>query len=239
MKSEYQDKIDEYLLGRMTPEEGAEFEEKTHQNLELNEQLEFTRLLKDELKSKEKKRRLMHQWEQENALQQNFKKVRSRIRVWISGMAAILIIGLVIGNAIVFTHSTNTAFPTPYVDAELYRGDDFMQQAANLINEKKYSEALAYITDGMKDTKKCLADTQKKLLTTNPEHEELVEELQYKVVVYEADLQSLTWVRANALCGLGQLQEALDDLETLKGTHSPLAQKADSLYQTIKTFVKP
>ena len=42
MKTDFQDRIDEYILGRMTDEEKAQFEAEVNQDESKREQLEFT-----------------------------------------------------------------------------------------------------------------------------------------------------------------------------------------------------
>ncbi len=52
MKKEYQDRIDDYLLDRMTEEERRAFENDIENNKELREQMKFTEMVQGALKSK-------------------------------------------------------------------------------------------------------------------------------------------------------------------------------------------
>ena len=56
MKKTYQDKIDNYLLCRMTKDERHTFEKEVENNIELREQLKFTEMVQRALKSKIEKR---------------------------------------------------------------------------------------------------------------------------------------------------------------------------------------
>lgn len=55
MKKTYQDKIDDYLLDRMTEDERQAFEEEIENNMELREQLKFTEMVQRALKNKDGK----------------------------------------------------------------------------------------------------------------------------------------------------------------------------------------
>lgn len=55
MKKEYQDRIDDYLLDRMTEEERRAFENDIENNKELREQMKFTEMVQGTLKSKVEK----------------------------------------------------------------------------------------------------------------------------------------------------------------------------------------
>ena len=55
MKKAYQDKIDDYLLDRMTKEERHAFEKEIENNDELQEQLEFTEKVQRAMKNKDEK----------------------------------------------------------------------------------------------------------------------------------------------------------------------------------------
>ena len=55
MRKAYQDRIDDYLLDRMTKEERHAFEKEIENNDELQEQLEFTEKVQRAIKSKDEK----------------------------------------------------------------------------------------------------------------------------------------------------------------------------------------
>ncbi|MBR5550965.1 MAG: hypothetical protein IKV83_03490 [Muribaculaceae bacterium] len=118
MKKDFQDKIDEYILGRMTDEEKAQFEAEVNQDESIREQLEFTRNVKGAISSREDKMaklKMMHRMydrehQQEAASMRatgtddcqyspapqndEEKKPSKRIWWWASGIAAVLVIGL-------------------------------------------------------------------------------------------------------------------------------------------------
>lgn len=122
MKTDFQDRIDEYILGRMTDEEKAQFEAEVNQDESKKEQLEFTRNVKGAISSREDKmaklkmmQRMYDREHQEVAASMRAtgtddcqyspapqhveeKKPSKRIWWWASGIAAVLVIGLFVVN---------------------------------------------------------------------------------------------------------------------------------------------
>ena len=122
MKKDFQDRIDEYILGRMTDEEKAQFEAEVNQDESKREQLEFTRNVKGAISSREGKmaklKMMQRMYDQEHkqvaasmratgtydchysTAPQNVeeKKPSKRILWWASGIAAVLVMGLFVVN---------------------------------------------------------------------------------------------------------------------------------------------
>ena len=122
MKKDFQDRIDEYILGRMSDEKKAQFEAEVNQDESKKEQLEFTRNVKGAISSREDKMaklKIMQRMYdrkhnqvaasmratgtddcQYSPAPQNVeeKKPSKRIWWWASGIAAVLVIGLFIVN---------------------------------------------------------------------------------------------------------------------------------------------
>lgn len=63
MKQEYQDTIDQYILGEMTEEESRLFKLEVKINDDLKEQLEFTKCIRDAIISRCEKLALIKEWE--------------------------------------------------------------------------------------------------------------------------------------------------------------------------------
>lgn len=94
MRLEYQEDIDRYLLGRMSDEESALFEAKCTENPELKEQLEHTQDVKAVISERSKMLAKIQEWDDE--YDANEKVVASNKVTWIywlSGIAAVLVIG--------------------------------------------------------------------------------------------------------------------------------------------------
>lgn len=120
MKFEYQDKIDSYVLGDMTADERLAFEHEVHNNQELREQLEYTQQIKTLITSRQEKMTLLKHWEEEwkmedeqiaatqykptgtddfcpaPAYHTTFHKRSKKLLYWISGIAAVFVIGFFI-----------------------------------------------------------------------------------------------------------------------------------------------
>lgn len=169
MKFEYQDKIDSYVLGDMTADERLAFEQEVQNNEELREQLEYTQQVKTLLTSRQEKMTLLKQWEEEWKMEdeqiaatqykptgtedycpapsyhRTYLKKTRRLFYWISGIAAVFVIGFFIDFALlksgnsgggvgtsrkptheVFEEKTNTA-PNYKVDTMLHHRLDSLK----------------------------------------------------------------------------------------------------------------
>lgn len=108
MNIEYQEIIDNYVLGRMTAEERKSFEEELAINQELREQYDFTLQVKNTIASRQEKLKLLKFWEEhypierqyrptgtdfDNGKYHNCHRSPKKKIVWFSSIAAALIIG--------------------------------------------------------------------------------------------------------------------------------------------------
>lgn len=114
---DFQDRIDEYILGRMSDEDKAQFEAEINQDESKRKQLEFTRNVRDAITSRGDKLARMKMMQgmydsqhrhsvasmratgaddcqHESASSYAEKKVSRRIWWWASGIAAVFVIGL-------------------------------------------------------------------------------------------------------------------------------------------------
>ena len=89
MDNNFQDKIDEYLLHEdtMSEEAKAQFQKEIEENTEKKKQYEFTKNVKEALKSRGDKQKAMTEF------QKGIKHGRRKSWLWISSIAAILVIG--------------------------------------------------------------------------------------------------------------------------------------------------
>ena len=122
MKKDFQDRIDEYLLDRMSDEEKAQFEAEVSHDESKREQLDFTRNVKGAISSRADKmaklKMMQRMYDREHnqvaasmratgtddcqyTLAPQYieeKKPSKRIWWWASGIAAVLVIGLFVVN---------------------------------------------------------------------------------------------------------------------------------------------
>lgn len=89
MDNNFQDRIDEYLLhgDTMSEEAKAQFLKEIEEDTEKKEQYEFTKNVKEALKSRGDKQKAMTEFQRE------MKHGRRRTWLWISSVAAILVVG--------------------------------------------------------------------------------------------------------------------------------------------------
>lgn len=108
MNIEYQEKIDNYVLGKMTTEERKSFEEELTVNKELREQYDFTLQLKNAITSRQEKLKLLKFWEEHYPTEPQYRPTGTefdnskyhprhsspkKMIMWFSSIAAVLIIG--------------------------------------------------------------------------------------------------------------------------------------------------
>lgn len=129
MNRDLQDRIDCYILGRMSAEERVAFEQELSHNEELREQFEFTKNLKSAITSREDKLSAIREMQQQRdeaeknnrTLTLNSKRRTKQIVAWASAIAAVLVVGLFIVTPLLIEK-------TGFVDngADVMRGDDEM-----------------------------------------------------------------------------------------------------------------
>lgn len=90
MKIDFQEKIDDYVLGKMSAEDRDKFEKEVSQDIEKQEQLKLTQNVSTAIKSRNEKLAMMQKWEQERIAS------KRKIMAWASsavGIAAVFAIG--------------------------------------------------------------------------------------------------------------------------------------------------
>lgn len=117
MDIKFQDRIDDYLLGRMSDADKEAFLQEVEQDDEKKEQLEFTKQVKDSIRSREEKLRALTQFQQQYAYEKAAAmrptgtggdtccqaapaipektpvQSKNRAWLWITGIAALFIVG--------------------------------------------------------------------------------------------------------------------------------------------------
>ena len=118
MDEKFQDRIDDYLLNRMDDAEKTEFLREIEQDEKKKEQLEFTQNVRDCIRSREEKLQVLKQFRRQyddgrrtaayratgsdNApcccpspayMEERYEKPKKKTWLWISGVAAVLVVG--------------------------------------------------------------------------------------------------------------------------------------------------
>ena len=225
-----QDKIDQSILDEMDEKQKADFERQLQNNPSIRQQYDFTRMVRQAIRSRADIEEKMKQWDKEEENQraasartsarQNFK-----ISYWI-GVAASLAIVYTIFTFLktptmdkpmvtmsgVVNKAASTAAPTnSYADSTTDSPD--LTEINNLYHEHQYLDALALIEE--KERIEKTTATLDADLSSDPQ------------------LISLMWIKANTLINLNRTQEAIPLLKQLKQTECVYKEMADTLLQHI------
>lgn len=249
MKVEFQDKIDNYLLNRMSGEARRAFEQEMEQDKELWEQMEFTKNVQAALKSRNEKLVQMQEWQEEmdeevveagsyRAIESDhqycpmpamenqafptspFRKKRHLI-YWLSGIVAIFLVGLFL-LPINIIHESK---PVP-IEYGTFRGGRDYPEIKRLIGQTEYKKAILAI-----EKEECLLEQElliNKKDTTNRERQK------YDSMLIEMKQDELMWLKVHVLLGLGKEEEAMCLLDRLRETDNEYRLAADSLYNQLK-----
>lgn len=130
MDEKFQDRIDNYLLNRMNDVEKKEFLREVEQEEEKKNQLEFTQNVKDSIRSREEKLRALKQFQRQYEHERRIAAYRAtgteraaccrpapkaetrpvqprkKIWLWISGVAAVFVVGFVAVETMLMNESS-------------------------------------------------------------------------------------------------------------------------------------
>ena len=153
MNEEYQDRIDNYLLGRLSDSERLAFEQDLEKDAGLKDQYEYTKAVKDVL-TMDNIEHTISNWNQvynEEKKQNKSKQVSIRKSLyWISGIAAVFFVGFFIGHTFQMSEESTMpeAIPSHYSVHEPYRGaESVVDEAIEMIDKKDYDFALSLLEE--------------------------------------------------------------------------------------------
>lgn len=213
----YSDKIDSYLLDNMSEDDKTKFENELSSNDKLKEDLEFTTLVRDEIKDRNEKLRFIQSVKA--------KKSRSIKLVYsITGIAAAIIMGL-------FIITPNNSV-SPVVDVNYYssyRAAGDILKIADLINEGKYKEALTAIEQEQNQV-----SDELNIIMESTSDGDNSERIEYESQLAKSDLYELAWLKANALIGTKDYKQASEILEQLQKEDGPHKKEVSELLKKIK-----
>ena len=244
MNMDFQDRIDDYVLGRMSDEDRLQFEKEVSLDYEKEKQLKLTLNIKRALASRQEKLAIIQDFENDYQQQQEYDDAneaenqhvmpdhvapsnkKPHRRLWFSsiiGIAAILAVGFFITYTL-SPSSENEIMPVN-MNVENVRGDNSLAQIAEMINNKRYGQALRLIHQSELENKQ-ERDSVKSITSQS-------EELSYMLITLEQRKYDLIWMKANALIGLQRINEAMKQLQTLCHQENPYKVQADSLYHIV------
>lgn len=236
MKFDYQDKIDDYLLNRMQEEERLAFEKEVCENAGLREQLAYTRSVREAVTSRSEMLAAMREWENDyqwenervaiaRAANEAPRPAKKRLIYWISGVAAVFVVGLFL--LLRPTGSPSVSNPNPDVIlGDSYRGGKDYSVINDKLQQKDYEEALAYIELEADSIRMDSIEIVKDQSIDK-------EELEYEMILIKEGQDELRWLKVLALIGLNRQEEVLSLLDELRNAECDYKQQADSFYNQI------
>lgn len=255
MRLEFQDSIDRYVLGRMADDERTSFEEKLSENGELKEQMELTKAVKDVLERNEDLdilERIERMEEEYDMEKTGYKPTGSgyerntigpaprtagapprssnrKLIYWISGIAALFIVGFFLFKNIYFAGDEDVAFSPRPQGVSTIRGIDATTE--NMLAKADYQGALERI-DSLEDeiaTELMILEREKGARGAEGEGE-----IAYKQEELMLKQEELSWLIVQALLGLNRKEEAIALLDKIRHSESEYKEQADSLYNVLK-----
>lgn len=221
MKIEWQDKIDDYLLDRMSDEDRQTFEQEIANDTELKEQLEFTQDMQQAIQSRNEKLAAMKEWEDDYIWEKQKPPIPiKRFVYWVSGVAAVFVVGLLIIQN-VFLMPSNVD-----INGMLREGSSYAYIDTLIMNEK-YEEALVQIKE-----KTQLNQNDSKVVSQDSLMSK--ETFEYEMLLIKERQDDLKWQTALALLGMGQKEEALIQLDELRNEKGVYQKDAKTLYKLVK-----
>lgn len=253
MNQEYQDRIDNYLLGQMSETESLDFEKDIINDKDLKEQFEFTKNVKEAIVGRNRRLAQIMEWKEAYEAKNKFveeeyrptgsgydynispqteiklKPLSSKRRYlyWISGIAAIFVVGFFMFSPIVFEKSGNSDHPI-YVNVSSLRSTKDNADVAKIINDGNYNLALEQIEE------KAKKEVSESLQIEKDKSKIDGEEYVYLKEVHEIQMDELNLLKAYALFGLNRTEEAMSILDGIRQRESKFKAQADSLYNLYK-----
>lgn len=255
MKIDYQDRIDEYLLNRMTDEERSTFEQDVNHDEELQDQLSFTKDVQQIVIRRNEMLAKMKQWEEEGLLEDNDTEVAEyratgsgynycpapsreekhpiahsssrRVIYWLSGIAAVFVAGFFLFQNLYVTDTADDYLSTMQMSEVTLRAGSDNSELKLLLSQKKYEEALHRIDDKCSMLKNDSIELAQDLTKDD-------EQKEYDFMIIKDKQDELKWLKAYTLLCMNQKDMALKVLNELRSTEGYYQMSADSLYKQLK-----
>ena len=225
MKIDYQDRIEDYLLNRMSNDERFAFEHELDKNPELRDQYEFTSMVKTALMLENIEGDVKKWGDAYKARREDRRSSKRHVLYWISGIAAIFIVGFFLYDSLFVVYDANPSIQEKVV----FKGAGVNDSIDIIMKEGDFSAAMALIEkeeNEINDRIQSLEQEKAFNKIDQDEYNELCEELMYRQ-------DGLSVNKAKALAGLGRYKEALSLLDRIRHSESDYQELADSLYQDV------
>lgn len=258
MKIEFQDRIDNYLLDRLSDDERKSFESDAAENAELKEQLQFTETVQQATKSRNEKLAAMEEWKDDYVWEDERVAAASAAEYRPTGSGydycpAPTTESRRVGNSSPFK---KIFYWASGIAAVFVVGFFLIQNlyVANSPNEYMSSPRMNDMTirAGSDNSEIELLLSQKKYddaldlieekyLAVQDDSLDIVqnesidaERKEYDMQIVKDKQDELKWLKAHALLGLSQQETALRILDELRNEEGYYQMAADSLYNHIK-----
>ena len=222
MKIEYQDHIDDYLLGRMSDEDSKVFEQELKNDDELREQMEFTKGVQTATKSRNEKLAKMQEWGNDYEWEDDRRGKRQYL-YWISGIAAIFIVGFFLIHNYMGSEE-DMMFNPSSIEYSTMRGGGNYENIEKLLVNKNYEDAMKQI-----EIEEAKIAEQRTATDSIADEERRA----YDQMLIQEKAEELSWMKVYALLGDDRRDDALQLLDELRHTEGEYKEKADSLYLII------
>jgi hypothetical protein len=146
---------------------------------------------------------------------------------WISGIAALFIVGFFLFKNVYFVEDADVAFSPRPQGVSTIRGVDVTTE--NLLAKADYQTALERI-DSLEEE----IATKRIVLERAENARGAEEELTYKQEELNMKQEGLSWLKVHALIGLNRKEEAIALLDKIRNSESEYKEQADSLYNVLK-----
>ena len=249
----YQDRIEDYLFDRMSEVDKQIFEQEFENDAELRDQYEFISMVKTALML-ENIDNDVNEWTkayEEASVVPAYEATGSgyecstigqaqratsapphssnrKIIYWISGIAALFIVGFFFFKNVYFVEDADVAFSPRPQGVSTIRGIDATTE--NLLAKADYKGALERI-ESLED------EIATELMTLEREKDSRGAEqdrLAYKQEELMMKQEELSWLKVQALLGLNRKEEAIALLDKIRNSESEFKEQADSLYNVLK-----
>lgn len=258
MKIEFQDRIDDYLLDRMSDEERKSFESDAAEDAELKGQLQFTEIVQQATESRNEKLAAMEEWKDDYVWEDERVAAASAAECRLTGSGYDYcpaptmerrrvgssspfkkIFYWVSGIAAVFVAGFFLILNLYVVDSPVEympssRMNDMTIRAGSDNSEIK-------LLLSQKKYNEALNLIEEKYLAVKEDSLDIIQDETIDAKQKEYDMQivkdkqdELKWLRAHALLGLSQQETALRILDELRNEEGYYQMAADSLYNHIK-----
>lgn len=243
MKIDFQEKIDDYVLGKMSAEDRDKFEKEVSQDIEKQEQLKLTQNVSTAIKSRNKKLAMMQEWEQKGT------GSNRKIMAWASsaiGVAAVFAIGFFLfvpkeddkDLSLFSSVEIGSGYPVKSIehignaikDQKSDKNGIFLYQIKRMINDKEYEKAISLIDeirDSLKNREKLLRDT------ISVKSEERLNDFS-ELSNIEKSIYELQWLEIEAYIGLNDVESAIVLLKEFRKEEGKYKIQADSLLNVLK-----